>query len=1170
MKIKSLTLHGFKSFADRTKLDFHEGITAIVGPNGCGKSNISDSIRWVLGEQRPTVIRGSRMDEAIFGGTEQRRPIHRAEVSLLLSNEEGRLAVPYSEVEIGRTVYRGGESAYTLNGAACRLRDILDLCRDTGLGANAYSIIEARMIDAILSDRAEERRALFEEAAEIGRYKDRRRTALRRLEAATGDLQRLEDLIGEVKSKVRSLARQRGRADRHVEYRERLLRLEVSVSGARLSDIEERIDAATAKLEGLRREAPGEEAQLQKQEARLENLRLRVTEESRARSGLADRVATTRDRLNRLESEGLVEAERAATNQTRLEAIETELAELAGRRASVSSELERLAEAKRASDASLTESRQKEASLGQEAERLEKERESEASSVEDVLGRYGDLVRRIGALSSERAAAAERHEERQRELERRRALLDALEQRGHDAERQMGDAEQDVARAKQRRAALGSDHEKSRAELAAAREKWRQLRDDLADAQGELSANRARLSSLATVLAGGSGRPAAVSRLLSDKRAPAGVIGPLVDYLDVPADLAGAVEAHLGVYLHAVLVEDWAAVEAVRDWLKRDDEQEGLVLLPVDPGSTVEGSSNGSDLLARVSVGKPAESWAAALLGSLHIAASFEPSEHAWVLQDGSGQDRYGAVRLGSPTGGGSLALRGKIEELEREVELGARAAEGAESALQAAAEALAGCESRAEAILEEFDEAGRALQDAENRRDAALARLESSREESEAVASRIEELGAAVDGFAPRQEERERELALLGEQEAAAEAAVAEARKRVRRAGEEWETARAALHAEQLDLARLESEAKATAERYSQAELRQEEIRGQRERLEAEREERRALGESLADRAAQRESDMLSLIEERSEAEEALAQADAELNRLREEADAEEASVREARRSEREHSELRHGLELELAEQRARRSSIRERLEAEWDEGYEALAGKVEPLGEGTLDEWAAELEELRDRIRKLGPVNPLAAQEYEEEKERLAFLEEQRNDLTQARDDLQASIRRINRAAAEAFLETFEEIRANFKRTFATLFEGGACDLWLDPEDPLDSPIEISASPGGKRTQRIHLLSGGERALTALSLLFAIYLAKPSPFCVMDEVDAPLDEANIGRFVRMLEEFKEGTQFVVITHNPRTIEAADWIYGVTMQEPGVSSIVGVEFRDLPSGQVA
>ncbi|MGH7541215.1 MAG: AAA family ATPase, partial [Gemmatimonadota bacterium] len=290
MRIKSLTLHGFKSFADRTTLELHEGITAIVGPNGCGKSNISDALRWVLGEQRPTAIRGSRMEEAIFGGTEGRRAIHRAEVTLELSNEDGALPLPYAQVQIGRTVYRGGESEYSLNGAPCRLKDLQDLCRDTGLGANAYAMIESRMVDAILSDRAEERRALFEEAAGIGRYKDRRRIALRRLEQAGGDLQRLEDVLAEVQSKVRSLAQQRGRAERHVQLRERLLRLEVAVADARLERTRRRLAEAEAELASLERTRPSEEADLQTAETQAETMRIERAELERERASVARRV----------------------------------------------------------------------------------------------------------------------------------------------------------------------------------------------------------------------------------------------------------------------------------------------------------------------------------------------------------------------------------------------------------------------------------------------------------------------------------------------------------------------------------------------------------------------------------------------------------------------------------------------------------------------------------------------------------------------------------------------------------------------------------------------------------------------------------------------------------------------------------------------------------------
>jgi chromosome segregation protein len=259
-----------------------------------------------------------------------------------------------------------------------------------------------------------------------------------------------------------------------------------------------------------------------------------------------------------------------------------------------------------------------------------------------------------------------------------------------------------------------------------------------------------------------------------------------------------------------------------------------------------------------------------------------------------------------------------------------------------------------------------------------------------------------------------------------------------------------------------------------------------------------------------------------------------------------------------------RHRLELRLTEATAAEQRIRDRLEVEWDRPFEQLLEMVEPVP-GDLEPLRAELHQLATDLERLGPINMLAVEEYEEEKERFDFLNEQRNDLVQARDDLRKAIREINRTARHLFVDTFEQVRANFRTTFQTLFEGGECDVWLaDPDDPLESPIEISASPRGKRTQRIHLLSGGERALTSLALLFAIYLVKPSPFCVLDEVDAPLDEANIGRFLAMVDRFKTQTQFIVVTHNPRTMEAADWIYGVTMEEPGVSSVVGVQLDDV------
>ncbi|MCL7991086.1 MAG: AAA family ATPase, partial [marine benthic group bacterium] len=400
MKIRSLTLDGFKSFADRTKVEFHGGITAIVGPNGCGKSNISDALRWVLGEQRPSAIRGSRMEEAIFQGTSRRKPIHRAEVSLQLSNEDGVLPVAYPEVEIGRTVLRGGESIYSLNDQTVRLKDIQDMCRDTGLGANAYSIIEGRMIDAILSDRAEERRSLFEEAAEVGRYKDRRRTALRRLEQAEQDLRRLEDVIGEVGSKVRSLARQRGRARRYAELRDRRLELEVAVADSRLREIEGRLLEVDRDLAESRRVQPELTAALATKETEHEALRLALVESERDRSARVTRREQVRGRLEELERHRLLTDERIAAAKNRIEAIRFERESLQERRNALATELDQARSSAGEAEEELESLRSTEVELTAMVEQLRQARGSVEREEADARERLAAVISELGAVGA--------------------------------------------------------------------------------------------------------------------------------------------------------------------------------------------------------------------------------------------------------------------------------------------------------------------------------------------------------------------------------------------------------------------------------------------------------------------------------------------------------------------------------------------------------------------------------------------------------------------------------------------------------------------------------------------------------------------------------------------------------------------------------------------------
>jgi len=1169
LKIKALTLRGFKSFADRTRIELHHGITAVVGPNGCGKSNLSDALRWVLGEQRPTAIRGSRMEEAIFGGTEARQPIHRAEVLLEISNEDGVLPVPYADVAIGRTVYRGGESEYTLNGTACRLKDILDLCRDTGLGSNAYAMIEGRMVDAILSDRAEERRTLFEEAAGIGRYKDRRRIATRRLEQADGDLQRLEDVLIEVGSKVRSLAQQRGRAERHAKLRARLLQLEIAVADARLEETAGRLAEARAELERLEPETGSDtgpdHVDLRTAETRAETLRLEYTDMERDRAGLARRLEEARRAVEEKERTRLLAGERGSNARDRLETLEEEVRRNERRREDLR---ERVAEARAAlkeGQSLAAEGAAAAAQLALRAEALAETARTAASERDAAREALEEARREVERWRLELSVKEVRARDRSEELKRRRPALDALAAQEHGLRTE-------AESASDREAQAGRTLEDARGRLQAARDTassadgaLRRAREEAADLEGRLAAARARASSLGSLVGSSALLPEAVAELLKDRNGIPGLHGALSEFMEASADWASAVESHLGPYLHGVVVRDWSAVQAVEAWLDGRGGEGGILVLPLDPGPLPGPAEADAPLMRHVDAKGAGAAWVKALLAGVGVPSGGElaPRPHPWVDAEGRRQDRWGGVYVGGAASEGLLSRRAELRTLRAEVEAleedRARSREAVGEFVDAAADAFA----QVNALRRSVSDAESTRREAEADRTSAEARLVRLDQERSELAGRIEQLEAFSEDEVSLSADDDARRGELDRRVAQLSSRYEEAREKAGVARAAADTGKAELHEAQLAQARREAE----VENRRGVESRLAEAAGDAEaRSRTQAREVDRLHALIADSQAQSEELEASIgagLETRTQCEADLAALERRIVERRGRLDRLESELSDARRLERERVDARHRLELEITQLEARESGIRGRVEAEWDAPLAELRERVDPVDDGAPAEWEPELERVRRSIARIGPVNLLAQQEYEEEQKRLDFLTEQRDDLTRARDDLRTSIRKINRQATSALLETFEQVRANFHRTFDSLFEGGQCDLRFEnPDDALDSPIEISASPRGKKTQRIHLLSGGERALTALALLFAIYLAKPSPFCLLDEVDAPLDETNILRFVGMLKEFKEETQFIVITHNPRTIENADWIYGVTMQEAGVSSIVGVEFN--------
>ncbi|HEY2853544.1 MAG TPA: chromosome segregation protein SMC [Gemmatimonadaceae bacterium] len=1153
MRLTKLELHGFKSFADSTDLVFEPGVTAIVGPNGCGKSNVSDAVRWVLGEQRARLLRGSKMEEVIFQGSSARRPVNLAEVSLHFENDDGSLPVPFREVVLTRRLSRSGEGEYFINRAPARLRDISDMLRGTGLGADTGVVIEARMIDALLSDRPDDRRELFEEAAGVGLYRDRRRTTERRLEETTVDLQRLDDLIAEVQTQVRSLARQRKRAERHAELTQRRFAVELNLAAREMEAWREELEQLELRVGDLRAALPDVENGVGAAEQARDDAHDRRAAAEARRAELLRLVTAQREQVLQIRAEMAVAEERQRNAVARRQRAEAEASEGHAHGQRLADDREQALLERGRLDTALLEAREALQARQRDEERLRADVATARTAVEQAERQQREGQDRAHRIDHERERARRELDEIVQRLEvldvERSQLADALSLVRRERDEAATEAVESVARL----AVANTDFEAARANDRETREREAAARNELFRADEAYVAVQGRVSALEGLERERVGLAPAAARLLKerDRFGDGAVIGPLSDFITADQASALLVERFLGATLHAVIVRDAAAADAVRAWHAQTNPG-ALLLLPLDasPASEHDGDRTLSQL---VDATPAARSWVRALLGGVR------------TLRDNDGfVDARGAVWLPGQSGGpGPLRRRAELYALRAELsasEVARQQASAAADAMRAAAQAseqrvAEATEAMAAARQEmrraadhhtelerRFQRSERDLNDAEalaerlrGRHDELAERLGKFDQEAEALRIVLDSAAGLIAEArsrltdAERAQEEARELRTRCQiEEAQAQARLQVARDREYRVAQELESASARLGALRAELTDLSQADSALAEQMANW------------RLDLETREA-----TLADGEARLTA-----------AERAVGEADDSLTTA-------EHALDEVRHRTSAMSEELHRAEMRFTELSGRRTAIRERLEAEWRRSLEEMLDGLPPV---ELDDAALreETEMLRQQLEALGLVNVLAIEEHEETAKRLDFLTTQRADLADAKQSLQQAIREIDATARELFFATFTQVRENFRQIFLSLFGGGECDLRLEnPEAPLDCDIEIHASPRGKRTQRIHLLSSGERALVALSLLFGIFLTKPSPFCLLDEVDAPLDDANVGRFVRMLNQFKTRTQFIVITHNPRTTtEAADAVYGVTMQEPGVSSIVSVRMR--------
>ncbi len=917
-------------------------------------------------------------------------------------------------------------------------------------------------------------------------------------------------------------------------------------------------------MESLAEARVRDATQIRTTEAEHESLKTRLADLERERSDSARQLMAVRDRLAERERERLLAEERGRNASARLDQLSAERRELEEQQDTLRAEVERLREIVTARKSAL-------GALRDELGRHEIE-------LADVSERRQAMEAAEAAVESERQAYRERRAQLQARGEAARAEAEELARRLEDAERRLASssvaleeasqaeelARREAGRAEERHEQLSGELERARERLTGLQAQQEELRGRRAALAERIQATAALIEDLTPLTTDEEGlNPAVQAALeLADELRIRGVLGRGIE---VPEAYADGLEAYLGAYMEGLVVDDADDAHRVRRWfLDEYDGPGGLVILPLDrldPDADAD-----VELPPGFKVSGPGTPWIRHMMREVSLRGDMPAGIEAWIGRRES-LDAQGVLRLGRPyAGGGLLARRAELERLRTQLtEL--------ESESGRIATQLRDCEHQVDPASAEVErltaerrvseeDAGRLAARAE----AAAERIASAQEESATARESVDRLRqerAAALQRGTSEQDALRTLRPAGDGTAPDPEELAVVRS-------EWERQRERVTEIQLNEARA-----AAALDRAERELRSQQgsLKDAGERLQRLGRESEGLSGTLTRSQEEIEgaaSDLETLFDERESSERGAREMDERAEEMRLKVNELETLLRRAQHEERGHAERRHELELERMQIDADLKRTRERLEDEWGRPFEQLAQEVEPA-DGDPVALRVELTEIAGRLGGIGLVNMLAEEEYREEKERLEFLEGQRADLAKARDDLRNTIRQINETASAAFLETLEQIRVNFKRTFATLFQGGECDVWLEsPDDLLDSPVEISASPGGKRTQRIHLLSGGERALTALALLFAIYLVKPSPFCVLDEVDAPLDETNIRRFVAMLEEFKPSVQFIVITHNPVTIEAADWIHGVTMEEPGVSKVVGVEFSEYARGAVA
>lgn len=1184
MRLKKLEIYGFKSFADRTEITFEHGITGIVGPNGCGKSNISDAVRWVLGEQSAKTLRGAKMEDVIFGGTEKRRRLSYCEVALVFDNEDRALPLDFGEVAVSRRVYRSGESEYAINRAPCRLRDVVDLFRDTGIGKEGYSLIGQGRIDELLSAKSEDRRQIFEEAAGIVKYKVRKAEAQKRMENTRDNLSRVEDIIAELEGLVEPLRQQSETAREYLQLREELKGLELNAFLLRTERYTQRIGDINQTLEGLR------QAQ---EEASGRQLRY-IAERDGAQEALAsleDQAAAAREAVQRLIRE--VEAREGAAGvlRERIAAAQRDQERLTGQLAAareggggIQRQLDSLAEQIQSGLARQLDLRQAqekaEAELTRNQDilaRKEEEAEELKAQVIDAMNRLSDVrsqQARLGALREQLAARLEGLTQDQRDDS---GQLAAFEEQASLAQRRLEEERAEKARLDQL-AAQAVERVKALGERG---EELRQRVGRLTASQQEVSS---RLKVLREMQRDYEGYQFSVKNVLMQARRQqnSGVHGVVATLIKVPRKLERAIDVALGPALQNVVVDREEDAKGMIEYLKANRLGRATFL----PLSSVKGRT--LDAQERRLLSMPGclglaselieyqpqyQGVAQNLLGRTVVAQDLNAGieimragRHAFRLVTLEGD----VMNPGGSMTGGSLQSR-MTSLLSREREVGEHQEKLAqiEAELEAAQGEMAQLEGERVSLKQERAELFDRLHQQDIACTRAEAHLAAAQGELNAHASQAQRVQEAVAQLNAQLGQVEQSLQDTQGQEEGEDEQRAQRQARILDLSREISLLRG-------QVAQMQKETGDGRVALTACGRDLEALTGNRERLSRQKSDTAQLLLDSEQALAQRQEQLEQFGSQLAEDEKNLARFKDELNRARgafqaveDKRIAAQQSLREAgqqldlvRDQMEELADKAHRGEIQLSRLEGEFKQMTDRVWEDYELSYEGALPFRDP--DFRLTDSEKRIAQIRSRIKAMGSVNVAAVDEYRETMARYNQLGAQRDDLLKAQLDLQNIVDDLTRQMEKQFTAQFHMLNGYFQKTFVKLFGGGQAELRLaDPKDALNCGIDIVAQPPGKKLQMLSLLSGGERALTAIAILFAMLTLKPTPFCFLDEIEAALDDANIDNFAQYLHDFSQETQFVVVTHRKGTMERCDGLYGVAMEEKGVSRLVSVRLSE-------